>query len=326
MNDHHVPRRTGRRSTIIAAVVALSCFPPVEVTPPPADAPAEQLALAGAAVLMGTGDIAVCGSPFDEQTAALVDSISRADSVAGVEHAIFTVGDNWYPTGSRANYNACWMPSWGDTARRIMRWIRPTLGNHDLQGGFGATYFEVFGRNAGEPGKGYYSYNLGAWKVLALNSEMFVNPAWTVEARQEQEEWIRRELAANSRLCTVAYFHRPRFSSGGHAGDLRMTRLWQILYDGNVDVIISGHDHHYERFHPQTPAGVRDTVRGITQFIVGTGGAGLTGIRRPPQPNSAVQIQGHYGILKLNLGGEEYQHAFLDVRGRVWDRGAGRCH
>jgi hypothetical protein len=105
-----------------------------------------------------------------------------------------------------------------------------------------------------------------------------------------------------------------------------MTGVWNLLYEHNVDVVIAGHEHHYERFHPQTPAGLRDTVRGITQFIVGTGGANLTGIRVPVQPNSATRIQGHYGVLKITLGDGEYQHAFLDITGRVWDRAAGKCH
>ena len=105
-----------------------------------------------------------------------------------------------------------------------------------------------------------------------------------------------------------------------------MASLWNILYEKDVDLILNGHDHHYERFDPQTPAGLRDTLRGIVQFIVGTGGAGLTGIRVPVQPNSARRIQGHHGVLKLTLGAGEYQSAFLDTQGRIWDRSAGKCH
>ena len=329
MNTRTLKRRRGGRlglSALAATLLAVDCFPPVEVTPPPADAPAELLAIAGAAVLIGTGDIAVCGTPYDEATARIVDSVSRADSAAGVEDAIFTTGDNWYPTGAKVNLDRCWRPSWGDTTKRIMSRLRPTLGNHDMQSGFAEAYFELFGDRAGEKGKGFYSYDLGAWKVIALNSEIVTNPAYSVETRREQEEWLKKELAGNTKKCTVAYFHRPRFSSGGHAGEYRMTGLWDIMYEGNVDVVINGHEHHYERFEPQTPAGIRDTVRGIAQFIVGTGGAGLTGIRVPVQPNSAQRIQGHHGVLKLTLGAEEYQHAFIDTQGRIWDRAAGKCH
>ena len=315
------------RLALVAALLAgVYCFPPVEVTPPPADAPAELLALAGATVLIGTGDIAVCGTAYDEATARLVDSVSRADSVAGVEQAIFTAGDNWYPNGAQQYYDSCWKPSWGDTAKRIMKWVRPSLGNHDLQNGFADAYYAAFGKNAGEKGKGYYAYDLGAWRVISLNSEMMVNPAFSVESRREQEEWLRKELSATNKKCVVAYFHRPLFSSGGHEGDLRMTGLWNILYEGNADLVLNGHDHHYERFEPQTPAGVLDTARGIAQIVVGTGGAGLTGTRVPPARNSARRIVGHFGVLKLTLGAGEYQHAFLDTEGRIWDRAAGKCH
>lgn len=314
-------------SALGATLLAFNCFPPVEITPPPADAPPELLALAGAAVLIGAGDIAVCGSQHDEQTAAIVDSIARADSAAGVEHAVFTVGDHVYPTGAKSNWDRCWSTSWGDTTKHIMRWLRPSIGNHDLDAGFGEAYYEIFGKAAGEKGKGFYAYDLGAWHIISLNSEIVTNPAFPAALRREQEEWLKKNLAENAdKKCTLVYWHRPRFSSGGHAGDLRLTGIWNILYDANVDVVVNGHDHHYERFNPQTPAGLSDTARGIVQIIVGTGGANLTGIRRPVQPNSAVRIEGHYGVLKLTLGAEEYQHAFLDTRGRIWDRSAGKCH
>jgi len=330
MKNYRTPPAAGlrlRHAGIASALLAtLYCFPPVEVTPPPADAPAELLAMTGAAVLIGAGDIAVCGTPYDEGTAKLIDSVSRADSAAGVQEALFTAGDNWYPNGAKVYHDSCWMPGWGDPAKRIAKRLRPTLGNHDLDNGFGEAYFTAFGKNAGEKGKGYYSYDLGAWQVIALNSEMVVNPAFSVESRREQEAWLKKQLADDTKKCTVAIFHRPLFSSGGHAGDLRMASLWNILYEGDADLVINGHEHHYERFEPQNPAGVRDTVRGITEIIVGTGGAGLTGIRVPVQPNSARRIQGHFGVLKLTLGGEEFQHAFLDIDGRIWDRAAGKCH
>ena len=320
-------RRAAIRGSILgAALVAVNCFPPVEITPPPADAPAELLALTGASVLIGAGDIAVCGTTYDEQTARLVDSVSRADSAAKVEDAVFTLGDHVYPNGAKTNWERCWTTSWGDTSKRIMKYLRPTIGNHDLDGGFGEAYYEIFGKNAGEKGKGYYAFDLGEWKMIALNSEIVTNPAFSPEARRDQEAWLKKELEGNTKKCTIAYFHRPRFSSGGHSGDLRMTSIWNLLYENNVDLVLNGHEHHYERFAPQTPAGLRDTVRGIAEIIVGTGGADLTGIRNPVQPNSLVRIQGHYGVLKITLGAGEYQHAFLDVNGRIWDRAAGKCH
>ena len=322
----HIRSAVLKGAVVGAALLLVDCFPPVEVTPPPADAPAEMLALAGASVLIGAGDIAVCGTSYDERTAAIVDSIAREDSAANVTNAVFTVGDHVYPNGAMANWNACWRPSWGDTTKRIMRNLRPSIGNHDLDNGFGEAYYQIFGKAAGAKGLGYYAYDLGEWKIISLNSEIVTNPAFPPDTRRAQEAWLRKELEGNTKKCTIAYFHRPRFSSGGHSGDLRMTGLWNILYEHNVDLVINGHEHHYERFDPQTPAGLRDTVKGIPQFIVGTGGASLTGIRNPVQPNSARRIQGHYGVLKLTLGAGEYQHAFLDTEGRVWDRAAGKCH
>ena len=322
----HIRSAALKGAMVGAALLLVDCFPPVEVTPPPADAPAEMLALAGASVLIGAGDIAVCGTSYDERTAAIVDSIAREDSAANVTNAVFTVGDHVYPNGAMANWNACWRPSWGDTTKRIMRNLRPSIGNHDLDNGFGEAYYQIFGKSAGAKGLGYYAYDLGEWKIISLNSEIVTNPAFPPDTRRGQEAWLRKELEGNTKKCTIAYFHRPRFSSGGHSGDLRMTGLWNILYEHNVDLVINGHEHHYERFDPQTPAGLRDTVKGIPQFIVGTGGASLTGIRNPVQPNSARRIQGHYGVLKLTLGAGEYQHAFLDTEGRVWDRAAGKCH
>ncbi len=309
-----------------AALLATNCFPPVDVTPPPADAPAQLLALSGASVFIGAGDIAVCGTTYDEQTAAIIDSIAREDSVAKVDNVVFTLGDHVYPDGARVNWNACWKQSWGDTTKRIMRSLRPTIGNHDLDNGFGEAYYEIFGKSAGAKGLGYYAYDVGEWKVIALNSEIVTNPAFSPETRRDQEAWLKKELDGNTKKCTIAYFHRPRFSSGGHGGDLRMTGVWNILYEKDVDLVLNGHEHHYERFDPQTPAGLRDTVKGIAEIIVGTGGASLTGIRNPVQPNSARRIQGHYGVLKLTLGAGEYQSAFLDTQGRVWDRAAGKCH
>ena len=324
---HRLVRSAAVKGAVVGvALLAVDCFPPVEVTPPPADAPAELLAISGASVLIGAGDIAVCGTTNDEKTAAIVDSIAREDSIAKVTNVVFTVGDHVYPNGAMANWNACWRPSWGDTTKRIMRNLRPSIGNHDLDNGFGAAYYEIFGKSAGAKGLGYYAYDLGEWKVISLNSEIVTNPAFPPETRRGQEDWLKKELEGNTKKCTIAYFHRPRFSSGGHSGDLRMTGVWNILYANNVDLVINGHEHHYERFDPQTPAGLRDTLKGIAQIIVGTGGASLTGVRNPVQPNSARRIVGHYGVLKLTLGAGEYQHAFLDTEGRVWDRAAGKCH
>lgn len=331
MNDRTTASKVSLISlglTLIAAAavaITLSCFPRVRVTPPPADAPAEAVALAGASVLIGSGDIATCDSQDDVSTARIIDSVLRADTAAGVEHAVFTTGDNAYPVGAVRDFTVCFGNSWGDTTKLIMKNLRPSLGNHDIAAGDGMNYFDYFGERAGPRGKGYYSYSLGEWHVIALNSEMTVGSRYSAADRGEQETWLKKNLADNaSKKCTVAYMHRPLFSSGGHRGNPEVQRLWTILDEGKVDLILAGHDHHYERFAPQTPAGIADSVNGIPQIVIGTGGAELRGLRTPVA-NSVTRIQGHFGVLKLTLGAGEYRHAFIDVQGRVWDRGGGKC-
>lgn len=303
----------------------------LQTSPPPGDAPAREIALARAAVLIGAGDIADCGNIGDEGTARLVDSVLKENAAANVETVVFTLGDHAYPVATDRQLRRCFTPSWGDPKKGIMKLVRPAIGNHDWQSGRGAPYYRYFGRRAGEPFKGYYSYDIGDWHAVVLNSEL------AAEGRRDeitaQEEWLKKDLAANDKLCTVAYFHRPLFSSAYRQGDPKMRPIWEILYDANVDLVLSGHDHHYERFEPMNPAGVRDTVRGIEQILVGTGGATLRGFSsrfgsRPPPPSehSLERIQGRFGVLKITLGPTEYRTAFLEVGGRVWDRSGARCH
>jgi acid phosphatase type 7 len=303
----------------------LSCSPRVRITPPPAAATAEEVAMAGAAVLIGAGDIADCNLPGARGTAAIIDSVLKADSAANVEDAVFTLGDNAYPNGSALNFLQCFTPTWGDSAKSIMKKIRPSAGNHEHESGRAAPYYAYFGERAGSPRLGYYSYDIGAWHVIVLNSTIVIEPEFTAEQRKAQEDWLRADLRDRSKPCTLAYWHHPRFSSGSHGNDGRVQRLWEILYEGGADLVLNGHDHEYERFRPQTPAGVADTLNGITQIVVGTGGGGLRGFRTP-RPNSLVRIQGYFGVLKLTLGAAEYRHAFLDTRGRVWDSAGGKCH
>ena len=317
------------RLLLVLQLCLMSCmFPEVRPSPPAADAPAEEVALSGAAVLIGAGDIASCQSLGDEATAVIVDSVLKADSAAGVEDYVFTTGDNAYPSGTARDFAVCFGASWGDTAKRIMKWIHPSPGNHEHESDRAAPYYKYFGdRVAGSAKRGYYSYNLGAWHVVVLNSVIAVSPEGQLFPRADrkaQEDWLRADLKSNDKKCTVAYWHHARFSSGRDY--VSMQPLYQILYDANVDLALVGHDHHYERFAPQTPAGVLDTLRGIPQIIVGTGGGELRGIPRPYALNSLVRIEGHFGVLKLTLGAAEYRSAFIDTQGRIWDRSGGKCH
>lgn len=300
-------------------------------TTPAGDAPARELAVAGAAVLIGAGDIGNCSDIGDEGTARLVDSVLRENAAASVPTVVFSLGDHAYPMATDRQLRRCFTSSWGDPKKRIMQAIRPSIGNHDYQVSRGGPYYKYFGSRAGEAGKGYYSYRLGDWHVVVLNSELAVKGA--PSAIKAQIDWLVADLATNRTGCTVAYFHRPLYSSAYRQGNPGMRSIWNILYANNVDLVLAGHDHHYERFRPQNPAGVIDSVRGIEQIIVGTGGASLRGFRSrfgfsapPPAANTVSQIQGRYGVLKVTLGASEYSTAFLETGGRIWDPSGGKCH
>ena len=304
-----------------------ACYKQDRATPPPADAPAKEVALAGAVVVIAAGDIAMCGTTGDEMTAAIVDSVLRDDSAAKVENAVITMGDNAYPSGregARNDFVRCFTPSWG--SKRIMEFIHPATGNHDFQTVMGPGYYEYFGDRAGPSGKGYYSFDIGKWHAISLNSEILVGPLYDPVQAKAQEDWLRHDLKDHGKPCTLAYWHRPLFSSGTHGPTPEVQGLWNILYENGVDLVVNGHEHHYERFLPQTPAGIEDSVKGIEQIIAGTGGADLRGLQYPLSPNSTMQITGYFGVLKLTLGDAEYRHAFLDVDGRVWDRSGRKCH
>jgi acid phosphatase type 7 len=302
----------------------VGCRDEEKPTPPPGSPVAESL-LPNSGVVVGVGDIAVCGASGDEATAAIADSILRVDSTALLPPIVITFGDNAYPSGDRGvedDFPRCFAKSWGKP--RIMNVIRPSPGNHDYDSGSGDPYFKYFGDKAGPPGRGYYSFDFSGWHLVSLNSELASGS--DREQIKAQEDWLREDLDLNSTQCTLAYFHRPLFSSGPHGSSPQLQPLWEILYKAGVDLILSGHDHHYERFKPQNPSGDYDPRNGIEEIIAGTGGGSLTGARDPLAKNSDAHVNGRYGVLKLMLGAGEYSHAFIDTNGRVWDPGTRRCH
>ena len=243
----------------------------------------------------------------DEATAKLLDQIPGT---------VFTLGDNAYDLGTRSEFANCYDPTWGRHKART----HPAPGNHDYATARAAGYFGYFGASAGDPAKGYYAYNLGAWHIVVLNSEIAVG------AGSAQEKWLRADLAAHTARCTLAYWHRPRFSSGPHGSDPTFQPFWQALYDAHADVVLSGHDHDYERFAPQAPDGSADPVNGLREFVVGTGGAS----RYPfllPQPNSEVREAATWGVLKLILHPSSYDWEFIPVAGESFtDAGSADCH
>lgn len=264
---------------------------------------------ASSAVLVGAGDIAVCGSSNtgDEQTANLLDGISGT---------VFTAGDNAYESGTASEYTTCYGPSWGRHKART----RPVPGNHEYSTSGASGYFGYFGSAAGEAGKGYYSYDAGPWHIIALNSNLAMN------AGSPQEQWLRADLAANTTTCTLAYWHHPRFSSGPHGNAPFSQPLWQALYDFGADVVIVGHDHTYERFAPQTSSGQLDMARGIRQFVAGTGGASLYEWATIAA-NSEVRNNTTKGVLKLTLFADRYEWQFVPVAGSSFtDSGSASCH
>jgi Calcineurin-like phosphoesterase len=247
--------------------------------------------------------------------------------------AVLPLGDIQYYCGGYEAFQESYALSWG----QFNNISHPVVGNHEYiqtadpngpstgcndTNANAAGYFNYFGAAAGDPGKGYYSYNIGSWHLIALNSNC--DDAGGCDPDSDQGIWLEQDLADHPSVCTLAYWHIPLFSSGGRAAN-NSRDLWQILYDHQVDVILNGHDHIYERFVPQRPDATADLVRGMRQFTVGTGGANLTFIEKIAA-NSEVRNADTYGILKLTLHPTTYDWQFVPEAGKTFtDSGTGYC-
>jgi len=367
--------RPYHRFLAITAIAALCACRHDSLTPPDnSDAPLVTLVVAGTdlvawlrhylrhpharrhrgdpAVLAGAGDIARCYPGEDVtqfspptaqnpamQTARLLEALPNA--------TVMAVGDNAYEFGSPADYAGCYQPTWG----RFRSRTRPATGNHEYLTPAAAGYFAYFG-SRGAPPLGYYSYDLGSWHVVVLNSTTQVYSCWPPELTEyppgfpvlpipanpgpaagracagdvAQQAWLVADLASHrDATCTIAYFHHPRFSSGMHGNQYQMQKIWDILYANHVDLVVSGHDHMYERFAPQDPDGNADPALGIRQFTVGTGGAEFYQVASR-QPNSEVVINDVHGVLVLALDNGRYAWTFEGVDHAVADAGSGNCH
>jgi hypothetical protein len=260
------------------------------------------------AVLLAAGDIADCNENGDELTANILDA--QAGTIA-------TLGDNVYNSGTARQFAECYDPSWGRHKDRTM----PAPGNHDYNTSGATGYYGYFGAAAGDPSQGYYSYDLGAWHIIVLNSNIDMAPG------SAQEQWLRSDLAAHPVSCTLAYWHHPRFNSGASHGNRRETApLYQALYENGAEIVLSGHEHLYERFAPQNPNAQADPAFGIRQFIVGTGGKNLYRFDSP-EPNSEIRNNATFGVLRLTLNPDGYSWQFLPVEGSSFtDSGSGTCH
>ena len=266
---------------------------------------------ADAQVMVGAGDIAGCGSQKDEETAALLDNVPGT---------VFTLGDNVYPDGTAAEFRDCYDPTWGRHKART----RPAAGNHDYHTSGASAYFNYFGAAAGNPGEGYYSYDVGEWHVIVLNSQC--SDAGGCDPESPQGQWLQADLAVNRATCTLAYWHKPRFSSDSvHGNSSSVLDFWSLLYEAGADVVLNGHAHSYERFAPQDPQGAADPDHGIREFVVGTGGADLYGVGSI-QPNSEVRNNDTHGVLKLSLYSGGYDWEFIPISGKIFtDSGRGAC-
>lgn len=260
-------------------------------------------------VFVGAGDIADCSRVQDELTAQLLDNIPGT---------VFTVGDNAYPSGSAANFNDCYEPTWGRHKART----HPAVGDNEYGTSGAAGYFNYFGAAAGNPGEGYYSYDLGGWHIIVLNSNC--SQIGGCDPNSPQGQWLQADLAAHPSTCTLAIHHEPLFSSKGGDEDLR--DFWVPLYEAGAEIVLSGHRHMYERFARQNPDGVADPERGIRQFVVGTGGSSLTSAPSSTAPNSEVRNNTTHGVLKFTLHPTSYDWEFIPIAGQTFtDSGSESC-
>jgi 3',5'-cyclic AMP phosphodiesterase CpdA len=259
-----------------------------------------------AMVVLAAGDIADCRTPGDEQTAAMLDTIPGM---------ILALGDNAYVNGTEREYHDCYAPTWGRHRERT--W--PAPGNHDYNSPGAAPYYAYYGDRAGTGQTGYYGFDAGGWHFVMLNSNVPMQPG------SPQERWLRADLAAHAARCTIAVMHHPRFSSSWHGSHPSVTPLWQALYEGGVDMVLSGHDHVYERFLRMAPDGTVDPERGIRSFVVGTGGARHYPFLRAA-PGSAFRLGQTWGLLRLTLRSDRYEWEFLNAAtGRSVDHGGEAC-
>jgi hypothetical protein len=250
-------------------------------------------------------------------TAAGCRMAATADLLTGAD-LVLPLGDIQYEGGARELYDASYGPTWG----RFLAISRPVVGNHEYEQPGASAYFSYFGAMAGPPGEGWYSYDIGTWHVVALNSECAVVGCGPGSA---QYEWLRADLEADDAACTLAYWHRPSFSSGHHGGDAAMAAMWRLLDADGAELVLSGHDHHYERFAPQDADGV-PSAAGIRQFVVGTGGKSVNALEGAASPNSQVRNDDTFGVLQLRLDVAAYDWRFAPVTGSSFsDAGSAAC-
>jgi hypothetical protein len=262
-------------------------------------------------VLWAAGNIGDCGDSEDDRLAALIDSEPGT---------VLTLGDNAFPDGTTADYSNCYAPSWG----RLLERTHAVLGNHEYNTGTASGSFDYFGPRAGPRDLGYYSFDVGDWHIVVLNDNA---PQVSFATGSPQDEWLAADLAAHPAKCTLAAWHQPAFLSSNSPGFTTRDRraIWQRLQAAGVDVVLNGHQHHYERFAPMQPDGSRDDATGIVQFNVGTGGESVLLPTVAINPNSSFR-DARFGVLRLRLEASGYHWDFLPTSGVSVDSGSAQCH
>ena len=272
--------------------------------PPPGSAPGEPVVRVVAA-----GDISDC-TPAECVAADTAGVVTELDP-----DLVLTLGDTQYESGTTAEYEAEYARTWG----RFLDITRPAVGNHEYETPGAQGYFDYFGSRAAPNTDGYYSFDAGAWHLVALNT----NNACQVVAcddGSEQQQWFAADLADTSRRCALAYMHHPRWSTGEHLDIEAVDALWRTAVEGGVDLVLAGHDHNYERFVPLDADGAEDPA-GAAQLVVGTGGTELRDFAEAPRAETAVRFADAHGVLELELGRSSYSWRFVGTEGQVRDRG-----
>jgi hypothetical protein len=269
-------------------------------------------------VLVGAGDIASCKS--------IEGAIATAKIIEQIPGTVFAAGDLAYEKGSAEEFINCYDKTWG----RFKDRTRPTPGNHEYYTKTGAPYFAYWGVQAVPAGKSYYSFDLGSWHIIALNTNCNAPGVGGCTTGSEQEQWLKKDLIAHADACIAAYGHHALYSSGvlkNHALHPELRPLWQDLYNAHADLILAGHEHSYERFAPQDPNGNSDAKNGIREIVVGTGGRSHDPLGFPI-PNSEIRNADSFGVLKLTLSPGKYRWEFIpvDAEGGFRDSGEGYCH
>ncbi|GAC1674515.1 MAG: hypothetical protein PVS2B2_08730 [Candidatus Acidiferrum sp.] len=267
--------------------------------------------------LVGAGDIASCNN--------LQGAEATAELIEHIPGTVFAAGDLAYDSGTPAEFRNCYGKTWG----RFKDRTKPAPGNHEYSGPQATGYFQYWGAQAGEPGKGYYGYDLGDWHIIALNTNCNSQLLGGCGVGSQEEQWLRKDLAAHPHACILAYGHHALYSSGvlrTHAIHPELRPLWQALYDAHADLVLAGHEHSYERFAPQDPNGHLDTANGIREIVAGTGGKDHDFLGLATE-NSELRNWDSFGVLKLTLSPGKFAWEFIPVEGALFrDSGSGTCH